>query len=354
VFVLVLVAAHVVAVVSAEDDYGYWLNPAEAPLAGRLGLAAVALLVVLAIMALWRRPLRIGYEVWRGLHIAFGIGVVALAFGHVLAVGRFSDTGTIRWLTLGFVVLALVAAFYLRVARQFASSRRPYRLQRAIDEPDGSISLELEAVDHPGVAFLPGQFAWLKRADSPYALSEHPFSFASSALSPERPSFTVKPAGDHTARLKELEAGDRLLIDGPHGSPAFVDGREGVLISAGSGITPAISTLRTAAAEGDERRLVLLYFVRDPERHAFRDELRELATQPNVEVVVIPSRPPADWHGPSGRVGPELLDQLLPPDRDRWSYLVCGPPAMADVTERALLDLGISRAGIRVERYKLA
>ena len=354
VIVVALVGAHVVAVVGAEDDYGEWLDPTGAPLAGRLGLAAVALLVVLTAMALWRRPLRIGYEVWRGLHVAFGLGVVALAFGHVLAVSRFSDTGTIRWLTLAFVTLALLAAFYLRIVRQFAAARRPYRLRRSVDEPDGSISLELEAIDHPGVAFLPGQFAWLKRADSPYALSEHPFSFASSALEPSHPSFTVKPAGDHTERLKRLEAGERLLIDGPHGSPALVDGRDGVLIAGGSGITPAISTLRTTVAEGGRRRLLLLYFVRDATSYSFRDELRELGAQPNVEVNVIPTRPPPGWRGPSGRIGSDLLDTALPPDRERWSYFVCGPAGMAEAAERALLDLGIRRGAIRVERYRLA
>ena len=99
---------------------------------------------------LWKALLRIRYETWRCLHIAFGLGAIALAFGHVLAVGRFTQTGTIRWLTLGFVVVALIAAFYLRVARQFIAARRPFRLARSTEEPDGSITLELEAVGHSG------------------------------------------------------------------------------------------------------------------------------------------------------------------------------------------------------------
>ena len=207
--VLGLVVAHVVTVVGSEDDYGEWLHPLNAPLAGRLGQAAVLLLLLLTVTALWRAFLRIRYEIWRGLHIAFGLGAIALAFGHVLAVGRFTQTGTIRWLTLGFVVVALVAAFYLRVARQFIAARRPFRLARSSEEPDGSTTLELEAVGHPGAAFRPGQFAWLKHAGAPYALTEHPFSYASSADAPERPSFTVKPAGDFTAALAGVEADAR-------------------------------------------------------------------------------------------------------------------------------------------------
>ena len=130
VLLLFLVGAHVIAAVTGEDDYGSWLNPAAAPTAGRLGLVAAALLVVLVFTALWRRVMRIPYETWRGLHVVLGLGAVILAFGHVLAISRFTATGAIRWLTLGFVVAALVAAFYLRVGRQFVAARRPYPPRR--------------------------------------------------------------------------------------------------------------------------------------------------------------------------------------------------------------------------------
>ena len=345
--VLALVVAHVVAVLAAEDDYGFWLNPAEAPLAGRLGMAAVALLALLAVTMAWRRVLRLRYETWRGLHVAFGLGAIALAFGHVLAVSRFTATGAIRWIALGFVVVALLATFYLRVARPFLAARRPFRLARSTREPDGSITLALEAVGHPGAPFRPGQFAWLKHAGAPFALTEHPFSYASSALDPARPSFTVKPAGDFTAALADLPADARLLIDGPHGTPALVDERDTVLIAGGSGITPSMSVLRTAAAEDDPRSLVLLYFLRDATKPAFRDELAELARRDRVRIELVGSRE-------RGRVSAELLDELLPPDRRRWSYFVCGPPAQADAAEAALRRLGIPRTVIRVERFALA
>ena len=354
ILVLALVAAHVVTVVGSEDDYGEWLHPLDAPLAGRLGQAAVLLLILLTVTVLWRALLRMRYETWRGLHIAFGLGAIALAFGHVLAVGRFTQTGTIRWLTLGFVVVALVAAFYLRVARQFIASRRPYRLARSAEEPDGSITLDLEAVGHSGAVFRPGQFAWLKHAGAPYALTEHPFSYASSANAPDRPSFTVKPAGDFTSALADLDEDARFLIDGPHGSPALVDERDCVLIAGGSGITPSMSVLRSAAEEDDPRRLLLLHFLRDAAKAPFDGELHELGRRDRVDVALIPSQPGEDRTGPSGRISRELLDELLPSDRRRWSYFVCGPPAMADTAEAALRELGIPRGSIRVERFALA
>ena len=41
--------AALVSVVGSEDDYGEWLHPLEAPLACRLGQAAVLLLVLLTV-----------------------------------------------------------------------------------------------------------------------------------------------------------------------------------------------------------------------------------------------------------------------------------------------------------------
>jgi ferredoxin-NADP reductase len=127
-----------------------------------------------------------------------------------------------------------------------------------------------------------------------------------------------------------------------------------VLIAGGSGITPAMSVLRTAAEQGDRRRLLLVYLTRAVEDAAFAEELVELARRPEVEVVHVPSRPPVGWSGPSGRVDARLLDSLLPPDRQRRSYFVCGPPAMTDAVLAALARLGVTRGSIRAERFALA
>ena len=115
-----------------------------------------------------------------------------------------------------------------------------------------------------------------------------------------------------------------------------------------------MSVLRTAAEEDDPRRLPLLYFLRDAGRPAFGDELRELARRERIDVVLIPSQPGEGRTGPSGRIARELLDELLPTDRRRRSYFVCGPPGMIDTAAAALRELGIPRGSIRVERFALA
>jgi ferredoxin-NADP reductase len=115
-----------------------------------------------------------------------------------------------------------------------------------------------------------------------------------------------------------------------------------------------MSALRTAAEEDDPRRLLLLYSLRDPRKPAFGDELRGLAQRERIDVVLVPSQPDDDWTGASGRISRDLLEQLLPANRRRWSYFVCGPPGMTDTAESALGELGIARGSIRVERFALA
>jgi NAD(P)H-flavin reductase len=45
---------------------------------------------------------------------------------------------------------------------------------------------------------------------------------------------------------------------------------------------------------------------------------------------------------------------VLPADRQRWSYFVCGPPPMTDAAVEALIRLGIAPGAIRAERFALA
>ena len=64
-----------------------------------------------------------------------------------------------------------LAAFYLRIAAPVPAARRPFRLAGTTAEPDGSLTLRLEAVEHPGAA-LPARAVRLAQARR-HALRAH-------------------------------------------------------------------------------------------------------------------------------------------------------------------------------------
>jgi predicted ferric reductase len=350
---LILVVAHVVILVVDDPDRAALLNPADAPWRALAGQASLLALAAIIATSLWRRPLRMSYEAWRGLHVGLGLAIIAFAFVHVIGVSKYLATGTLRWVVLLFLVAAVLAVFSLRIGRPFAAARRPFRVAEVRRERGNTATLSLRAADgHGGVRFAPGQFAWIKLADAPYALSENPFSFSSSALRPDAPELTVRTAGDFTAAVRELQPGTAVLLDGPHGSfhPADPD-TPYLLVAGGIGITPIMSILRTLADQHDGRRLYLVYANRTWDDVTFREELDALRERLDLHIVHVLSRPADGWIGRRGRISAELLEHSLPPEARAASVFVCGSPGMVDTALEALSAYGVDPSRVHAERF---
>jgi predicted ferric reductase len=269
-------------------------------------------------------------------------------------VDAYTSLPVIRESVLALVLVAAGALFWSRVAQPYNNAVRRYRVLAVAPERGGAVTLQLEADEHPGVRFAPGQYARLRPAAAPYSLDDHPFTISSGANRPDRPAFTVKALGDFSASLADLRPGAEILVDGPHGE-GFHDGRRRrgrLLIAAGIGITPAISVLRTAAERDDQRPLVLVYGSRSWEDVTFREELAALERRlPNLRVIHALSRPHPGWRGERGRVGAQLLADVAPRDIAAWSALVCGPPAMVAEVQLGLLRLGMPLAAVQAEGF---
>lgn len=74
-----LVLAHPVMLVAWQPAYLSMLAPFAGDAAARTGLLSTAAMILLVVLSLWRRPLRIGYEVWRVSHALLGVAALALA-----------------------------------------------------------------------------------------------------------------------------------------------------------------------------------------------------------------------------------------------------------------------------------
>jgi predicted ferric reductase len=72
-------------------------TPAETPARVWFGAVAAAALMILVATSVWRRLMRLSYEVWQILHAVLAVIAVVTALVHVLLVNYYVDTaGTDR------------------------------------------------------------------------------------------------------------------------------------------------------------------------------------------------------------------------------------------------------------------
>ncbi|RIK40860.1 MAG: oxidoreductase [Chloroflexi bacterium] len=331
------------------------LNPLTAPARATAGVIALLLLAILIVASVWRLRLRINYEAWRLSHGILATAVVALAVGHVVGVGYYVGEPYKRILWIVLSVAWVSALVYTRLVKPLLLINRPYQVEEVTQERGDTWTLALRPEGHKGMTFRPGQFAWLTIWRTPFSIREHPFSFSSSAMHPERLEFSIKELGDFTRTLKEVTPGTRAYLDGPYGvftldyypAPGYV------FIAGGVGITPVVSMLRTAADRRDARPFLLIYGSPTWEGITFREELEELEGRLNLRVCHVLEQPPEGWTGETGFVTADLLARHLPDERLHYEYFICGPEPMLNAVDRALDQLGIPIEQTHAERFNL-
>ncbi|SFO06845.1 Ferredoxin-NADP reductase [Pseudonocardia ammonioxydans] len=110
-----------------------------------------------------------------------------------------------------------------------------------------------------------------------------------------------------------------------------------LFVTAGSGITPVMSMLRTLDRRGTMPDAVLVHSARTPEDTIFAAELAGLAARhPSLRVVLRHT-------SVTGRLDPAAVDETVPDRAERTVY-ACGPAALLDA-------LGDAWEGLRAERF---
>ncbi|SUE30304.1 oxidoreductase [Nocardia farcinica] len=90
---LAFVLAHPVLLQIGGIDIVALLNLAEAPWRARFAVTSTVLLLIVVATSVWRRRLRIRYEVWQVVHGVLSVAVVGFALGHMLLVGLLPRRG---------------------------------------------------------------------------------------------------------------------------------------------------------------------------------------------------------------------------------------------------------------------
>lgn len=153
--------------------------------------------------------------------------------------------------------------------------------------------------------------------------------------------------------LRELPLGSEVDVEPPKGSFGLPDDPSGplVFVAGGIGITVFRSMLRYIHEERLPYRVTLIYSNRDRESTAFLDELRELEQAlPDFRLVLTMTQDPG-WEGETRKVDAQFVRDYLGDNLDRYTFLVAGPPAMAEGVQGALREAGVRDEHVVTERY---
>ena len=155
-----------------------------------------------------------------------------------------------------------------------------------------------------------------------------------------------------------LKAGDTLSVMPPEGR--FVSKRPRALhrvgFAAGSGITPILSIMASTLEDQPESKFTLVFGNRRMSSVMFNEALQDLKDRfaDRLTLIHILSRQAQEVDILQGRIDAakvkSIIDTLLPVG-SMDEVFICGPEAMIEVTEKALLDAGVPAKQVHTERF---
>ena len=230
----------------------------------------------------------------------------------------------------------------------------PLRVRELRAEADDAllVSFDVPEADAQRFDFEAGQYLTLKHGEL-----RRSYSICAAPGEILRVGVRRVPGGTFSSWLHEsLKPGDMMEVlppQGRFGAALAQRPRHVLAVAGGSGITPIISVLKTALLSDPNCRCTLLYGNRRAASTMFKEELEDLKNRFLTRLVLHPvfSREVMDSPLNAGRLDSDKLATLLRLVGAVDEAFVCGPHAMNDEAEAALLAAGIAPDHIHVERF---
>ncbi|MDR3073960.1 MAG: FAD/NAD(P)-binding protein [Deltaproteobacteria bacterium] len=184
----------------------------------------------------------------------------------------------------------------------------------------------------------PGQVGQL----SLFGMGEATFVINSPPTRTEYLQFSVMRAGEVTAALHGLKAGDKVGVRAPLGNwfpYTAMKGKDILFVGGGIGMAP-LRTLLLFMMDNrkDYGKITLLYGARSPQDMAYSYEIPEWRKAGNTEVVLTIDREAEGWEHKVGLIPNVLLE--MNPSTANTVAITCGPPIMIKFVLQALDKLG--------------
>jgi len=218
----------------------------------------------------------------------------------------------------------------------------------------GTLFVLFAVDDYP--AYRPGAYFWVELPDRGHADEKGLRRHISLATSPtERGVVGLATRLRDSAfkqTLAELEIGDEVQVEEPKGSFLLPEETDAgyVFVAGGIGITVFRSMLRFIADEQLPYRITLVYSNRDRESGAFLDELEELERRIDGLRVILTMTDEEGWEGETRHLDAAVLAELLG-GLDGKTFLVAGPPQMAEAVADSLKGAGLPEERVLADKF---
>lgn len=278
----------------------------------------------------------------RGQQMIFGI-IVAVFYVMGWKIGRLYIYPEVALLLGNIYAFAVSPKLRLRLRLQEVQ-RVSDQIYHYIFQPDQHFN------------FQPGQYLEWTLADVPYDSRGNRRTFTI-ASSPTEATVQLglkyyEPASTYKATFAQLQPGDTIFASElagnftlePHtGKLAFIAG--------GIGITPFRSMIKYLTDQNEQRDIVLIYVINQPDELAYRAEILA-ARQIGVRCIPVITEPGHEklTGAVNAKLDKDLLASLIP-DRAERTFYISGPDGMVNATTHYLHQLHVPRTHIKTDHF---
>ncbi len=154
------------------------------------------------------------------------------------------------------------------------------------------------------------------------------------------------PGGFASEAFRTMDIGTKLTFRGPLGHLTFDEqNEEHWFIANGTGVVPFFSIIMENLSKYPQRKFNLIFGVRS-QQDLFLQEEFTAASKKYPHFSYSPTLSRDAWEGSMGRV-----QAHLPQNMQDKTFYICGLKEMVLETQALLLEKGVSKEKIRVERY---
>jgi ring-1,2-phenylacetyl-CoA epoxidase subunit PaaE len=238
-------------------------------------------------------------------------------------------------------------------------------IKRVSPEAAGSVAItfDIPASQRESFNFQPGQFLTLRtKLDGQDVRRNYSISSPRSRLAKAGElEIGIRPVEGGVFSnwaAQTLKAGAKLDVMPPDGRFTVKKQRaiHRVGFAAGSGITPILSIAATTLEEQPEAKFTLVYGNRRMSSVMFNEALQDLKDRyrDRLTLIHILSRQAQEVDLLQGRIDGDKVRAIIKallPAASMDEVFICGPEAMIEATEKALIEAGVPESRVYTERF---